>query len=178
MLDFSMAEIFGVLALTTAIIGYQMAKPNIALYFLCFTSILWGIHFVLLGDIAFIVLFLNAFRSFCAAKFPVKYLKYVIIFCMTVSCSFIITQAAIVKDILPIAPVLLTSFGALNRGNERIFRLSYLAAESIWIFYGLLIASYSFVLGVFFVVVSIIISIIRHDMPIIRFKGSGIIGLK
>ncbi len=162
---FYLAQLFGAFALVVTVCGHQMASPKASLVILAVASVLFGFHFMMLGQVAFIVAFLNAFRSICAVYLDAKYLKYIIAFCAVTSIVMIIPQVNSFKDALPIFAVLIISSGVLLKSNPLMFRSGYLFGEAVWMSYGLMISSYFLSLGCLFIVISILKSMIKHDLP-------------
>jgi len=169
-MEVEFAEIIGFITLIVAVLAYQMSNPKIALYLLFFASVGWSTHFFLLGEIAFIVTSINALRNLCASKLNTLHMKYVVIFCFLASSLFTLFQVTDAKDFIPVLGVLFTSVAALRRDSKFAFRLFYLFGETTWLVYGLLIVSLPLSIASSFFIVSIIISIMRHDIKFSNLK--------
>ena len=163
-INLSWADIFGFAALIISISAHQTKQPKIALYTLCLASILWSGHFYLLGETAYMIAFLNTFRNIFAAKLKPRYLVYVMAIYLSISFVFILNQTNEIKDLFPLIPISLIACGILQKSKPHRFRSFYLAGESTWLMYGIIVGSTAFIFSTAFVAVSLIISIFRHDL--------------
>ncbi len=162
--DLNWAEIFGFAGLIISITAHQTKQPKIALYTLCLASIAWSGHFYLLGETAYMIAFLNTFRNIFAAKLNPKHLVYVMVVYLSISFVFILSQTNEIKDLFPLIPISLIAYGILQKSKPHRFRSFYLAGESTWLIYGIIVGSTAFIFSTAFVTCSLIISLFRHDL--------------
>ena len=161
------AEIIGFLALGISILGYQIKNPKIVLWVMALPCALWAGHFFLLGHTSGMIVTATACaRNIIGANIKKEHTKYVIPFCL-IPCLIITLQTIqTATDVIPLIATCCTTSAVIMRSKPLLFRSLKMTGESLWILYAILIASLPLALASAFIVSSIGISIIRHDLKI------------
>ena len=159
-----LSECAGYAPLLISIFAMQLKRPIISLHLLGTGSALMGLHVLLLGEVAFAIMFVNAFRNFCGATLSQENLKYMIFLCLTASFALTIPQIQSLIDLIPLIAAVLISMGTLTRDKPAFFRQLWLAGQAAWFLYGVCVSSFPIVLSSSLMSISIITSVIRYDL--------------
>lgn len=157
-------ELLGVFAIFSSFVGHQIKKPSIALFGFCAASLFWSAHFYLLGEVAFIVTLINAARYLVGSLMDVKYLRYILSFALVVIFALIAPVANTTTDYLPLFATAVMTVGILCKNKPLAFRISFFAGEFVWLYYGIIVGSYSMICASTLLATSILISIYRYNI--------------
>lgn len=164
-----MAELFGFIALFFGMWAHSQKIPNKSLLCLSISALFWTLHFLLLGQVAYMVLAMNCIRNFLSIFLNQVYLKILLLGSLIGNLSLIILVAADEPiDYLPIISVIFFTLGILNKQNPKTYRSLLLISELNWLLYGLLVSSVSFSLAAFVMISALMVSIYRYDIVTVK----------
>ena len=99
------------------------------------------------------------------------YLSSYIVFLVSGTVTFLLWSGRNWYEVFPIISSVIFVY-SLTARNPRIYRLSFVVNASLWIVYYFKITAYSNILTQFFLLVSIVIAIVRYDLPALFKKKS------
>lgn len=163
------AEIFGFIALVINLCGYQIKRPRVALWVLCFPCLFWIAHFGLLGQIsgAFVSLIALA-RNFGAATLPERYMRGTTAACLFAVCTLTLPSVHAPYELLPLGAALGIGSAVFFRDRPLPFRALCFSGEFCWLAYALYISSAALAVSGVLMMLSVAVSVARHDMPSLR----------
>lgn len=162
-----LAQFVGVGALLVAISSFQMKTHKKIVSFQVVSTSLFMTHFLLLGAPTGAILnFIAAIRAVVFANKDKKWGRsnWWMVFFAGLS---IIAVIAVWEGYLSLLPMIGMIFTTVSFGieNPKVVRALTLPSSPLWIVYGFINRSYAGVLSECFVMISIIIAIIRLDIP-------------
>lgn len=161
-------QLIGFLGFGVGCLAFLFACPKANLWTLSGCAILWGIHHLALGNLAYIVAFLSAIRNILGASVSPKHI-------LTIVATYIpiiwVLTIIFMENYYDIFPAIATSLGAialLFRDHPFLYRFVCFSCEIAWVLYGLLVLSYALVFSALILMLSIGIAIARFDRPVIK----------
>lgn len=160
-----LAEIFGTIAFIAGFAAHQFKTPRLAIWVLCIPCILWIMHFFLLAQFSGLLISAAALiRNIGAARLNDRHMKKLTCISLVLCFAIIIASAQNTVDLLPLGAAFAISLAVFHRDSPFKYRASYLGGEMSWLIYGIAISSLSLTFGSALLVISLLISMIRHDV--------------
>lgn len=168
-------QFIGIVAMALVFISYQQKNQNTLIKFQMFSSLLFSVHFFMLG--AVMGCFLNAVsisRAYVYShkeKFKSEHIGWVILFGGIAVCAYIVnftllktppTLKNIILEILPVIAMVALSLG-FRAKNSKTARNYSLINSPAWLIYNAANGSIGGTLSDSFAIISIIIGKIRLD---------------
>ncbi|MBQ4354682.1 MAG: YgjV family protein [Clostridia bacterium] len=162
------AQILGLMALGTNIICYQLNEKKKILIVQIIASVLWVLNLFLKGAYAGVLLNVHAVvrLMFYAMRDKHKWMRsnwWVVFFCVTAGVCVLVTYQSPV-DIIALIGTFMTVV-SFSMSNPALVRLVTLPSPPCWFVYHLTARNIGGVLNEIFVISSILVGMIRHDIP-------------
>jgi len=136
------AMLLGFAALGFGMAGHQHSCTKTALYFLTGASLFWGLHFLAIGEPAFIAAFVNTGRNLLSARInSARQRSILVMTCLCFSVSMAAPYVSSWVDILPLLAISLISAGIIMRQAFVMHKGLILSGELVWLGYALIIGS-------------------------------------
>jgi len=162
-------EILGFLALTASIIGFQSKDPKLTLWIMAMACGLWIGHFALLNQIPGMVVMISCcVRNIIGASIDKKYITCLVPLSILPATVIALLTISTPIEILSIVALICISGGVIMRDKPFNFRLWNLTGETAWIAYAIAVGSLPLILTSIFIIGSVLISMLRHDMDKVR----------
>ena len=167
------AQIIGIIALGANIICYQMNSRKKILIMQMAASSLWVINLFLQGAFAGVLLNLHAVVRllFYTHREKHRWMQsnlWILFFCVTAGLCVAVTYQSPV-DIIALIGTLATVV-SFSLSNPALVRLVTLPSPPCWLIYNIFHGNIGGILNELFVIGSIIVGAIRHDLPAWREK--------
>lgn len=156
-----MAEFFGLIAILISIRAHMDKSPKRSLFLLSLGSLSWATHFIILGQIAFLILLLNAVRNYSSIYLDKHNLRILLAIILVISGAYTFSFAERIVDLVPFLSALSVAIAITNKSNIKYFRSFMFASEFNWLFYGILVSSYTFSLAAALTCTAIMIAILK-----------------
>ena len=161
-------QLIGFLGFGAVCLAFLFACPKANLRILALAGVLWGIHHVALGQIAYIVAFLSAGRNILGSFVYPKYILPIVAIYVPLIWGLTFFFLDNVYDIFPAIASSLGAITLLFRDHPFLYRMICLVSEMAWFVYGVFVFSYALIFASTVILCSIGIAIIRFDMPVIQ----------
>ena len=165
MLNFIIAQIFGVIALIILVISFQNNKKERLLRLQMFSSLLYAIQYVFLkAYTGFAMNIICMIRNLIFNKFkdkrPPLYYLVIIIVLMVISSFFTFNG---IISLLPTIAVILYSI-ALWNGNMKIIRATEIISCTLFIIYDIKVLAFTGLIATIIEMISAILALYRFDI--------------
>ncbi len=158
-------EFIGFLGALSVFLAYQIKRPRFALLGMSASGLIWAAHFFLMGQTAgALVAFLAAIRNLCGSILPDKAMQITIPLLLAVTFVLVAHGAQGGIDFLPFIGTSFMGLSSYMRGHGLRFRICLLVGEGFWLSYAVAIGSYALMMSSSVMLVSILISIFRHEL--------------
>lgn len=175
--DFFIIQVIGFIAFGVSLLIYQLNKRKSMIFAQMFSSLLWSLHFLLLGAYTGSIMnFIGATRNLAFDRYRDRSWSYAVLwlFVGIFSLASILTW----EGPLSILPAIGTISGAFAywQRTAKAIRLVSLISPPAWFVYATFSSSYAGMVTEIFILSSILIGMYRHDRSTkeLRARSSGI----
>ena len=160
------AQIIGIIALVCSVISFQQKTHKIMLVFQLLATVLFSVHFALLG--AYTGAILNGIAVFRSVVFMNKDKKWaknkawLILFCIVSVAAGAMTWDGSVISIFPVFGLLFTTVAFWIK-TPKYVRMTAFPSSPLWLAYNIINRSYGGAITEIINMISIIVAMIRLD---------------
>lgn len=163
---FYIAQIFGLIALITEMIRFQIKDPKKIFYAEPILSTSYFLQFLLLGATsAYAVSMISIGRAFAGISLNEKNLRRAIlyVFMPAYLSTLIYTNINSLIDILPVMAIMCSTTSFLYKDNRKFVTRLFILNSLFWITYAASVGAYVMIISSALIMTSIMIGIIRHE---------------